>query len=62
MPEDADDRHPKRFVDDRNSVVQDAIDGLVFANSDHLNRLDAFPDIKVEMILFIAVAEVLLRC
>ena len=38
---------PKRFVDAKECVVQDAIDGLLYTCSPYLNRLDGYPNTKV---------------
>ncbi|CAK0817314.1 unnamed protein product [Prorocentrum cordatum] len=38
--------NPKRFINDEDKVVQDCVDGLIWATPS-LGRLDAFPDIKV---------------
>mmetsp|Transcript_92948 Transcript_92948/g.240096 ORF Transcript_92948/g.240096 Transcript_92948/m.240096 type:complete len:634 (-) Transcript_92948:176-2077(-) len=38
--------NPKRFVNDTDKIVQDAVDGLVWSTP-NLGRLDAYPDVKV---------------
>eukprot|EP00939_MAST-03C_sp_MAST-3C-sp1_P002157 g2157.t1 len=38
---------PKRFVNEKKSIVQEAIDGLVSTHSNVLSRLDGYPNTKV---------------
>ena len=44
---DSDKIVPKRFVNDKDSVVQEAIDGLIATSAGKLSRLDTFPSKKV---------------
>ena len=38
---------PKRFVNAKESIVQEAIDGLIASKSNYLTRLDGYPNTKV---------------
>ena len=40
-------RHPKRFVNSQDMLVQEAIDGFLVQHPQILTRIDAFPHTKV---------------